>query len=412
MDLQLLVENRGLEHLALHIFGSLDIGSILECRAVNSSWKYLIDNSLTFWQKLLHESPSIFNQELVNLSIWKEMCLNHFYQSCEDLRIILCFILQIFKREGIDFRGIDTAFSLACKYGPLPLIKIFLRSSQNDKVKEPWTLEITEYTIPGLNAEEIEELEELEFLERRTLRKRRIVRKNIFVDMCGSGRVELVSSLMDDIEKFGINVNEPDNNGLTADDIAWTKEHCDLLKFLCENRIKIGLHTLFTPPHTSTVRSRRFIDACSEGKTALVMLSLEHSSELGIDINVRTQGNGTGGTGLNCLMEACYQRHLDIVKILLQYHKKIDMKFTYNGLTLIHFVVRLVETLYESSQLFLEILEYILQFSLENDIDMNMINEWGETPYEFVQNLGPSEEKNKLLLMIQKYDIPLLAQMD
>ena len=107
-----------------------------------------------------------------------------------------------------DYYCIDTAFSLACKYGPLPLIKIFLRSSQNDKVKEPWTLEITEYTIPGLNAEEIEELEELEFLERRTLRKRRIVRKNIFVDMCGSGRVELVSSLMDDIEKFGINMAE------------------------------------------------------------------------------------------------------------------------------------------------------------------------------------------------------------
>ena len=54
-----LIQNPGLQHLALHIFKTLDFKTLVTCRAVSKDWKSLIENDKHWWRSQLLECVSI-----------------------------------------------------------------------------------------------------------------------------------------------------------------------------------------------------------------------------------------------------------------------------------------------------------------------------------------------------------------
>ena len=58
-DVDELVHNPGLQHVALYIFNLMDLFTLKTCRAISKSWKRMIDNDKHWWRLLLFKCTEI-----------------------------------------------------------------------------------------------------------------------------------------------------------------------------------------------------------------------------------------------------------------------------------------------------------------------------------------------------------------
>ena len=72
-DVDQLVHNPGLQHLALYIFKLLDFTTLTTCRAISKSWKAVIDNDKHWWKLLLFKCTGVcvyYTTEIESYNSW------------------------------------------------------------------------------------------------------------------------------------------------------------------------------------------------------------------------------------------------------------------------------------------------------------------------------------------------------
>ena len=226
---------------------------------------------------------------------------------------------------------------------------------------------------------------------------------NVFLEACGSERLEFVKLILENTQKFGFSQKLLKcNRSFAAVCRSGSLEMVDLL-LLHSDKISLNV--------TGEGRSG-FVDACRWGNVEVVKRLLQVSEEKGIDLNIMDDFNGDGETGLTA---ACGEDGIEddeegciaVVKLLVEASntKKIDLSkcdrafanaCRSGSLELVDFLILHSDKIplnplknedEEEISGFVdacrgghvEVVKRLIQISEEKDIDLNARDEGGET---------------------------------
>ena len=361
--MEIFIENMGLSHIADNIFANLDVQSLLNCRSVNSNWKYYIDTTKYFWKNFIYRFTNLNCEQGKNcVAPWKFLISKKSY-SIEELKVFIGFLLKI-ERVHMESGNIHydscqlNCFEIACKYGDPKILSILLSSQMINIPDKNGILVASQYN----NSKNVQFL--MENCGSIDLNARNYDGSTALHYACADGNLDIVKSL---IEK-GIRLNATNYDGRTALHEACHNGHARIVNLLISNKINVNAmdNNERTPLH----------EACENPFIEVVKLLVDKGSNV----------NADDVDGLTPMHEACANGHLDIIQFLLENGAEANaLSFEEN--TALHFACE---------EGHLDVVEYLLKIPF---INADVSNERGETP----MNLAMQNNHPKVLDLLSKY---------
>ena len=314
-----LVENRGLSHLALHIFSFLDFRrhpyDFNNCRLVCKAWQTVIDTSLFYWQERLSfylvkkvimkrhwEEFDVAFQSVVNHKVWKDV---------RDFALLL----EEYLDEEYDYCIENDLLHHYCHQGNNKAVSLLMKFYTNLDAKK-YTTQMTPLIVAcSLGHIDIVNL----FLDvdldvvKINYNMRDDKNYTALHHACKAGHTRVVKLLSEKSEERQINLHAVSDENMNVFGWSIWSRKDDLLDFIINNLEK---HSIATDGLINGFNIRGgtlFIIACWRKNLKAVTYIVENSKELGIDLNQKDQGGGRSGFYVACL-NGC----VEIVKLLAE----------------------------------------------------------------------------------------------
>ena len=351
------VFNPGLQHVALQIFKQLDPKSLGSCRSVSKSWKEVIDDDKTWWQSLLLEYKSFMIKKVYKR--YSNDQLEEFIEVMEYINDNECFknlklfatFMRVYCRDvkkNLERNDFDSPLHFAADQNRIDIFQIIVRSPMKKMNIENWN----QYTRFGsrpysyiegtLLSEAIvkNQIDVIEFymdLEFRGEKKIDFCEKDsLFHKACQLNNDRVVKLFLKRAQDLNIDLNARDSEGLTPMMYGRTKMVMQLL--LNDHRIDAGATD-------DTTRRTALHHVCRSYYVGPIVLD-EHIIKFEEQI-------------------------LDTISLMLK-SSKIHLTKDAYGNTPLHYTLFFEG--YERRA------ELILKMALERCIDVNPVNNRGQTP--------------------------------
>ena len=238
-----LVCNPGLEHLALMIFSYVDVKSLAQCRAVSKSWTDCIDSSRLWWTKRLHyliqENLNPFLTEFP--TFWD--VFEHFNNAnTAKLRKFVELFQGICDEGGLRL-GHLSPLHLAADEGHLEFLTLILETPIDFELRDRynnWT--------PLYFACQAGQTEVVKFLYQHSVEKKINFQSRWFDERtplhcaCKEGHLETVKFLLEIAEEKGINVKAVDERLCTPFNYACMSGNPQLVELLFQSSLNFDIN--------------------------------------------------------------------------------------------------------------------------------------------------------------------------
>ena len=211
MNFDHFLDNPGL-HLIAHLtFGYLDFSSVERCRRVSKKWKEFLENETDYRSQAFEEirrrlivkrdTEFPYSEELqIRYAAWVEV--THHYEEDVDFATrqeFLYFMKRFYAKER---NACDTPLDFAGEFGYLEIVKYCMENGFNFK---------------------------------------RFKHKNAMLYAAEYGQIEVLKYLFENVNKNGVDINEPDTHGNTIFHISARFGHLDVMNFTLDFGVQRGL---------------------------------------------------------------------------------------------------------------------------------------------------------------------------
>ena len=205
VQLDEIIHNPGLQHIAVEIFKFLDPASLGICRSVSKDWRDFIDDDRTCWQKLIQSTK-----------IWK-MCRSFLGRDFQESEW-KAFFSEFTKRMDL----LTNRMNILELLGNVPTFHDMILNLLIDQIKK--------YPRPrksSLHDQEIEETKREQFeiidaffkiptIDVTGFIQEGVLRYNAFIAACRKKAPEIVEVFLKTALERGFRVNQTDQDGMTA----------------------------------------------------------------------------------------------------------------------------------------------------------------------------------------------------
>ena len=414
LNMELLVENQGLNHLAIDIFIYLDDKTLAKCCSVRKSWKALIEERNHQWKRKLRQvqnemikrfpemdklfeyfyskSSNLETQAFIDFMIRYEHCKSKFMplmyavdsSDIKGLKLLqISGIVEMNSKSFFSDQFSMTILHYVAGHGHPKVVDFYLKNDHKMKtnVNAKDLRGFTPFHMACLNPNVTVGTVIKTFLEHHqkiNFDETDVVGLTPFLALCfySSGNAAsktVLQCLIDNAEKLSIDINARTPRGRTGMHIASANGNYNFVKYF----LQLGFNVAATMENGQTPFHR----ACARGQSEVVQLFLDNAKRLGIDLN-QTDKDGLTGFDL-----ACKENKREVIRLLIQNSDEFGLKLfhrNHHGRSILHRVCHngKINTLKEL---------------LRANVDVNDQDNFGWTPLHFACNNRQREVIHLLL---------------